>query len=136
MSTKNIDKELDDTVIEHIILEKVGRLKGHHFLPKKKSKKAGSTKGSNLWLYLMLFYIVVIAVILVQKNQLEKYGEDIHIWEATTKIMHLYDFPNNSLYSFCRVTGINESAVRELNPWINKKASNISADAEIVVPIH
>ncbi len=40
-----------------------------------------------------------------------------------------------SLYSFCKATGIKESEIRKLNPWINKDASNISVDAEIVVPI-
>ena len=39
-----------------------------------------------------------------------------------------------SLYSFCKSTGIKESEIRKLNPWINKDATNILADAEIVVP--
>ena len=39
-----------------------------------------------------------------------------------------------SLYSFCKATGIKESEIRKLNPWINKDATNISVNAEIVVP--
>jgi len=132
MSLKNIDKELDETILEHVILEKTGVLKGHHLLPKKKSKK----KKNNLWLYLILFYSVVIAIIYIQKYKIEDYSVATLTISSTTKIMYLYEFPNNSLYSFCRETGIEESKIRALNPWINKDASNISADAEIIVPIH
>ena len=39
-----------------------------------------------------------------------------------------------SLYSFCKSTGIKESEIRALNPWINKKATNIPPNAEIIVP--
>lgn len=39
-----------------------------------------------------------------------------------------------SLYSFCKATGIKESEIRALNPWINKKATNIPPNAEIIIP--
>jgi len=39
-----------------------------------------------------------------------------------------------SLYSFCKTTGIKESEIRKLNPWINKKATNIPPNAEIIIP--
>jgi len=39
-----------------------------------------------------------------------------------------------SLYSFCKSTGIKESEIRALNPWINKKATNIPPNAEIIIP--
>jgi len=132
MKYNNIDKDSDDTILEHLILEKTGVLKGKHLLPKKKSKK----KKSSLWLYLIVFYIVVIAIIYVQKNKIEEYSTDTHRINSTTKVMHIYEFPNNSLYSFCKSTGIKESDIRKLNPWINKKASNIPENAEIIVPIY
>jgi len=39
-----------------------------------------------------------------------------------------------SLYSFCKATSIKESEIRALNPWINKKATNIPPNAEIIIP--
>lgn len=39
-----------------------------------------------------------------------------------------------SLYSFCKSIGIKESKIRALNPWINKKATNIPPNAEIIIP--
>ena len=41
---------------------------------------------------------------------------------------------HKSLYSFCKTTGIKESEIRSLNPWINKKATNIPPNAEIIIP--
>ena len=66
MSTK-LNKALDEEVVEQLILEKKGILKGRHFLPKKKSKKEGSDFwfytiglgiiGAELW-YLYLYMII------------------------------------------------------------------------------
>jgi len=132
MNYTDIDKDSDDTIIEHLILEKKGILKGHHFLPKKKKKEQ---KESRAWLYLLIFYIIIIPIIYLQKYNV-KVDTPNFIESSATKIMHIYDFPNNSLYSFCKTTGIKESEIRELNPWIDKQASNILASSEILVPIH
>jgi len=51
MSISKLEKSLNDEVLEHLILEKTGVLKGNHFLPKKKSKKEKSK--SNGWFYLI-----------------------------------------------------------------------------------
>jgi len=40
-----------------------------------------------------------------------------------------------SLSDYCKKSGIKENEIRALNPWINKEATNIPTDAEIVVPI-
>ena len=53
MSTK-LDKELDEEVLEHVILEKKGVLKGNHFLPKKKPKK----ESSDFWFYTIWLTII------------------------------------------------------------------------------
>lgn len=77
----------------------------------------------------------------------EMYFQDMFVRTAPTK--ELIDFFNKlskgkveinnkifkSLYSFCKATGIKESEIRKLNPWINKNSTNISVNAEIVVPI-
>jgi len=49
--------------------------------------------------------------------------------------VYIYNKRFKSLYSFCKTTGIKESEIRALNPWINKEATNIPANAEIVVPV-
>jgi len=48
--------------------------------------------------------------------------------------IHIYTPTHKSLYSFCKDTGIKESEIRALNPWINKKATNIPPNAEIIIP--
>jgi len=44
---------------------------------------------------------------------------------------------NNStfkfLYAFCKATGIKESEIRQLNSWINRDATNIPPNAEIII---
>jgi len=40
----------------------------------------------------------------------------------------------NSLYDFCKKTGYKESNIRKLNPWINKKSTNIPLNAIIKLP--
>ena len=132
MSLKKLDKDSDDTILEHLILEKVGVLKGHHFLPKKKSKK----EGAGLWFYFITFMIIFLAIFYLKGDKIADYNLKFDNVDAATKIMYLDEFPNGSLYSYCKSIGIEESVVRELNPWINKQASNISADAEIVVPLY
>ncbi len=42
---------------------------------------------------------------------------------AISKV-HINNSTYKSLYSFCKSTGIKESEIRALNPWINKKATN------------
>jgi len=66
--------------------------------------------------------------------------KDICVNTNIKDIVH-YVIQNNtayitkSLYSFCKATGIKESEIRALNPWINKEATNIPTDAEIFFPI-
>ena len=56
-SSKNADKHFADEVVEHIILEKTGALKGeHHFLPKSKPKSKSSD-----WLINTIGTIVIVA---------------------------------------------------------------------------
>ena len=50
------------------------------------------------------------------------------------RILKLYNTKYESLYDFCQTTGIKESEIRALNPWINKKATNIPPNAEIIIP--
>jgi len=50
------------------------------------------------------------------------------------KYIHINNQTYKSLYSFCKATGIKESEIRKLNPWINKKATNIPPNAEIIIP--
>jgi len=81
--------------------------------------------------------VTAVAITYVQTNNAEGNSADIKIITCSssdTKVMYIDDFPNNSLYSFCKTTGIKESEIRELNPWINKKATNIPPNAEIIIP--
>ena len=139
MSHKNFDKDTEEMVLEHAILEKVGALKGDHFLPKKKSKKK---RDSIWWLYLIFSIAIPSTYLYIHADKIEKNFnvQEVEVepesLESNLKVMHLYEFPNHSLYSFCKKTGIKESEIRNLNPWINRDATNISAEAEIVVPIH
>ena len=50
------------------------------------------------------------------------------------RTLKLYNTKYKSLYDFCQTTGIKESEIRALNPWINKKATNIPPNAEIIIP--
>ena len=58
MSKSDGDKVVEE-IVEHIIMEKKGILKGHHFLPKKKSATLKSTDNvSNFWFFsLMTLFI-------------------------------------------------------------------------------
>jgi len=132
MTYNNIDKDSDDTILEHLILEKTGVLKGHHLLPKKKTKSKSDK--SKAWIYLMVFYMIVIPIIYVQHNRVEGYSVSLNTVGVKTKIMYINEFPNASLYGYCKAKGIKESDILKLNPWINKEASNIPANAEILVP--
>jgi len=61
---------------------------------------------------------------------IKKYKKD----EFEYSIIHINTPTYKSLYSFCKATGIKESEIRKLNPWINKKATNIPPNAEIIIP--
>jgi len=68
------------------------------------------------------------------KNEQKK--EEYTYWldSLNYKIVKLKNSTHKSLYSFCQSTGIKESEIRALNPWINKKATNIPPNAEIIIP--
>jgi TPR repeat protein len=59
-----------------------------------------------------------------------------HYWldDFNLKYININNNTHKSLYSFCKSTGIKESEIRALNPWINKKATNIPPNAEIIIP--
>jgi len=72
-----------------------------------------------------------------QFTKKEKYfKENREEWLRTLhyKRVFLNNHTHKSLYSFCKTTGIKESEIRALNPWINKKATNIPPNAEIIIP--
>jgi len=71
------------------------------------------------------------SVQIVINNKL--YNDDITNIYYLSKV-HINNFIHKSLYSFCKTTGIKESEIRKLNPWINKKATNIPPNAEIIIP--
>ena len=81
--------------------------------------------------------VTAVAIAYVQTNNAEGNSVDIKIVtcnSSDTEVIYINEFPNWTLYSFCKTTGIKESKIRALNPWINKEATNISSDAKIVVP--
>jgi hypothetical protein len=90
-----------------------------------------------------------IEVILMYKNSFEESAFRFFITKIEKKwYLTIIDFTSTnifsnahintptykSLYSFCKSTGIKESEIRALNPWINKKATNIPPNAEIIIP--
>ena len=82
--------------------------------------------------------VSAVAVAYVQTNNAEGNSVDIKIMtchSSGTKVMRIDELPNYTIYSFCKSTGIKESDVMSLNPWINKKGTNILPDSEIFFPI-
>ena len=64
----------------------------------------------------------------------KKYIQFLMEYNRIRKKVKIYNRKYKSLYSFCKATGIKESEIRKLNPWINKKATNIPPNAEIIIP--
>jgi len=71
------------------------------------------------------------AYILKNKKQASLF---LHIRNNKFHIERINNSTYKSLYSFCKNTGCKESEIRALNPWINKKATNIPPNAEIIIP--
>lgn len=81
--------------------------------------------------------VTAVVVAYVQTNNAEGNSADIKILtcnSSDTKVMYINELPNWTIYSFCKATGIKESVIRKLNPWINKRAGNILSKSAIIVP--
>jgi len=78
--------------------------------------------------------VFVIVIAYVHINTGSRNSVDMKVVTYIPKRIHINNFTYKSLYSFCKATGYKEREIRALNPWINKKATNIPPNAEIIIP--
>ncbi len=78
--------------------------------------------------------VFVIVITYVHINTGSRNSVDMKVVTYIPKRIHINNSTYKSLYSFCKSTGIKESEIRALNPWINKNATNIPPNAEIIIP--